>query len=96
MTKTSVSLELKSIERLAGKVKSMVALLERSRVEQARTAEDNRRLVSEVDALKARLSEAEGADAEMTMLRSSATRSGLGCPRCWSNSKRSVYKGQGG
>ncbi len=70
MTKTSVSLELESIERLAGKVKSMVALLERSRVEQARTAEDNRRLVSEVDALKARLSEAEGADAEVTMLRS--------------------------
>ena len=70
MTMTSVSVELESIERLAGKVKSMVALLERSRVEQARTAEDNRHLVSEVDALKARLSEAEGADAEMTMLRS--------------------------
>ena len=70
MTKTSVSLELESIERLAGKVKSMVALLERSRVEQAQTAEDNRRLVNEVDALKARLSEAAGADAEMTMLRS--------------------------
>ena len=70
MTKTSVSVELESIERLADKVKSMVALLERSRVEQARTAEDNRRLVSEVDALNARLAEAEGADAEMTMLRS--------------------------
>ena len=70
MTTTSVSLELESIERLAGKVKSMVALLERSRVEQARTAEDNGRLVSEVDALKARLSEAEGTNVEMTMLRS--------------------------
>ena len=70
MTKTSVSLDLESIERLADKVKSIVALLERSRVEQARTAEDNRRLVSEVDALKARLSEAEGTNAEMTMLRS--------------------------
>ncbi len=70
MTKTSVSVELESIDRLAGKVESMVALLERSRVEQARTAEDNRRLVSEVDALNARLAEAEGADAEMTMLRS--------------------------
>ena len=70
MTKTSVSLELESIERLAGKVKSMVALLERSRVEQAQTAEDNRRLVSEIDALNARLSEAEGTDAEITMLRS--------------------------
>lgn len=70
MTKTSVSVELESIDRLADKVKSMVALLERSRVEQALTAEDNRRLVSEVDVLKARLSEAEGADAEMTMLRS--------------------------
>ena len=70
MTKTSVSVELESIERLADKVKSMVALLERSRVEQARTAEDNRRLVSEVNALNVRLSEAEGADAEMTLLRS--------------------------
>ena len=70
MTKTSVSVELESIERLADKIKTMVALLERSRVEQARTAEDNRRLESEVDALKARLSEAEGADAEMTTLRS--------------------------
>ena len=70
MTKTSVSPDLESIERLADKVKSIVALLERSRVEQARTAEDNRRLVSEVDALKARLSEAEGTNAEMTMLRS--------------------------
>ena len=47
-----------------------MALVERSRVEQAQTAEDNRRLVNEVDALKARLSEAAGADAEMTMLRS--------------------------
>ncbi len=70
MTKTSVSVELESIERLADKVKSMVALLERSRVEQAQTAEDNRRLVSEIDALNARLSEAEGTDAEITMLRS--------------------------
>ncbi len=70
MTKTSVSLELESIERLAGKVKSMVALLERSRVEQAQTAEDNRRLVGEVEALKSRLSDAEGTDAEMTMMRS--------------------------
>ncbi len=70
MTKTSVSVELESIERLAGKVKSMVALLERSRVELAQTAEDNRRLVSEVGALKARLSESEGTDAEMTMLKS--------------------------
>ena len=69
MVKTSTSVELAPIERLAQKVKFLVALLERTRAEQARTVADNERLSRELDAVSARLSEAEHVNAEMTTFR---------------------------
>ena len=69
MVETSTSVELASIERLAQKVKLLVALLERTRVEQARTVADNERLSRELDAVRTRLSEAEHVNTEMTTLR---------------------------
>ena len=95
MTKTSVSVELESIERLADKVKSMVALLERSRVEQARPPRTTDVLVSEVDALNERLAEAEGADAEMTMLRSERDQIRTRCPR-WLEQLEAIRSIRGG
>ena len=69
MVKTSTSVELAPIERLANKVKLLVTLLERTRAEQARTVADNERLSRELDAVSTRLSEAEHVNAEMTTLR---------------------------
>ena len=69
MVKTSTSVELAPIERLAQKVKVLVALLERTRAEQACIVADNERLSRELDAVGAKLSEAEHVNAEMTTLR---------------------------
>jgi regulator of replication initiation timing len=66
---TARSLDLEPIDRLEEKVKLLVAMIDRLRAENTRTAEDNARLARELDALRARLTEAEGAGSELTALR---------------------------
>jgi regulator of replication initiation timing len=61
--------DLEPIDRLEEKVKLLVGMIDRLRAEQARTAEENQRLAREVDALRARLADAEGASAEAGALR---------------------------
>ena len=61
---------LEPIERLEEKITTLVALVARLRSEQARTADDNGRLMGEVETLRARLAEVDGkSDAELTELR---------------------------
>lgn len=69
MAKTTRSVDLEAIDRLEDKVKRAITTLERLRAEQGRVAEDNARLAREVETLRARLADAEGASAEMTALR---------------------------
>ena len=60
---------LDSIDRLEDKIKLLVSTIGRIKGEQARVAEENGRLKSEIDTLKARISSAESAGAEVSTLR---------------------------
>ena len=67
MTKATSGLE--SIDRLEEKIKLLVNTIVRIKGEQARVAEENGRLKSEIDGLKARINSAESAGVEVTTLR---------------------------
>ena len=72
MAKAAVAtrtVDLEPIDRLEAKLKLLVGVIDRLRSEIARAAEENARLAREVDAARARASEAEGAGAELTALR---------------------------
>jgi regulator of replication initiation timing len=61
--------DLEPIDRLEEKVRALVGLIDRLRAENAQAAEDNSRLTRELEAMRARLAEAEGTNAELTALR---------------------------
>ncbi len=62
-------IDLEPIDRLEEKLKMLVAMVDRLRADQARAGDDNARLARELDALRARLAEAEGAGSEVLTLR---------------------------
>jgi regulator of replication initiation timing len=61
--------ELDPIDRLEDKVRRLVELIAELRSEQAKTADENARLLQDIDTLRARLTEAELAGTELTALR---------------------------
>jgi FtsZ-binding cell division protein ZapB len=63
------SVDLDVIDRLEEKVKQLVGVIERLRAEQAQLADENVRLTRAVETLETQISEAEGANAELTTLR---------------------------
>jgi hypothetical protein len=63
------SVDLESIDRLEEKIKLLVGLVERLRANEGRMSEENGRLVRELDTALARLTAAEGSNAEITALR---------------------------
>ena len=65
MTRT----DIEPIDRLEEKVKQLVGMIDRLRSEGAKASDENARLSREIDALHARLSDAEGTGAELTALR---------------------------
>jgi len=70
MAKTATrSLDLEPIDRLEEKVKLLVGLVERLKLETARAAEENQRLSHEMDALRARLASSESVATELTTLK---------------------------
>jgi FtsZ-binding cell division protein ZapB len=72
MAKTAVAartVDLEPIDRLESKLKLLVGMIDRLRAENTRAAEENARLGRELDAARARVTEAEGAGAELTALR---------------------------
>jgi regulator of replication initiation timing len=60
---------LESIDRLEDKIKLLINTISRIKNEQARVVEENGKLKSEIEALKARVSNAETAGAEVLTLR---------------------------
>jgi regulator of replication initiation timing len=60
---------LESIDRLEEKIKLLVNTIVRIKGEQNRVAEENGKLKAEIETLKARISTAETAGAEVTTLR---------------------------
>lgn len=69
-TKTATPSAVEPIDRLEEKIKLLVSVIGRLRGEQSRVMEDNARLQREVEALKARVSDAEGTVGELSALRS--------------------------
>ena len=70
MAKVAVrGVDLEPIDRLEEKVKLLVGVIDRLRADQARAADENTRLTREMEALKGRLSAAEGVSGELATLR---------------------------
>jgi regulator of replication initiation timing len=61
--------ELDPIDRLEDKIKLLVQMVTRLRNEQAKAADDNARLVQEIEMLRAHMAGAQGAQAELDALR---------------------------
>jgi len=68
-TATRSGVELEPIDRLEDKVRRLVGLVERMKSEQTRAADENQRLVRELDAMRARLSATESLTTELASLR---------------------------
>ena len=68
-TKTATPSAVEPIDRLEEKIKLLVSVIGRLRGDQSRVMEDNTRLQREVEALKARVSDAEGTADELSELR---------------------------
>jgi predicted RNase H-like nuclease (RuvC/YqgF family) len=63
------AVDLEPIDRLEEKVKLLVGMIDRLRSDNVRASDENSRLMRELDAARARISDAEGAGAELTALR---------------------------
>lgn len=67
--KTASPSAVEPIDRLEEKIKLLVSVIGRLRGEQARVLEENARMQRELDALRARIADAEGAVNELSELR---------------------------
>ena len=67
MSKTAV--ELQPIDRLEEKIKQLVTMVDTLRAERVQALDEVSKLQRDVDSLRARLGDAEGATAEATTLR---------------------------
>jgi regulator of replication initiation timing len=62
-------IELEPIDRLEEKVKLLVGMIDRLRADYARATDDNARLTRDLDAMKARVADADAQAAEVATLR---------------------------
>ena len=70
MAKTAArSAEVDSLDRLEDKIKRLVAMVERMKSDQARTADENQRLKAEIDALKSRAATGDSLSSEIAALK---------------------------
>ena len=61
--------DLEPIDRLEEKIKLLVDMVTKLRVEQDKAADENARHLQEIDTLRARLADADSANAELSALR---------------------------
>lgn len=71
MAKVAVArgVDLEPIDRLEEKVRMLVGMIDRLRSDNVKASDENARLEREMDDLRARLAEAEGTGAELSVLR---------------------------
>jgi regulator of replication initiation timing len=70
MAKTATrSAELESLDRLEDKVKRLVAMVERMKAEQTRSAEENQHLKAEIESLRSRAASGETLSSEIAALK---------------------------
>jgi len=63
------SVDLEPIDRLEAKLKLLVGIVERMKVEQARAAEENQRLSRELESMRGRLAATDTITSELLMLK---------------------------
>ena len=61
--------DLEPIDRLEEKIKLLVQMVTRLRAEQSKAADEHSRLTREIDNLRGRLADAQGANSEIEVLR---------------------------
>jgi FtsZ-binding cell division protein ZapB len=70
MAKTATrSVELEPIDRLEEKVKLLVAMVERMKIEQTHAAEENQRLARELETMRGRVAASESLANELSTLK---------------------------
>jgi regulator of replication initiation timing len=70
MAKTATrSVELEPIDRLEEKIKLLVAMMERMKLEQSQAAEENQRLARELETLRSRVAAGESVANELSLLK---------------------------
>jgi regulator of replication initiation timing len=70
MAKTATrSVDLEPIDRLEEKMKLLVSMVERMKLEQARAAEENQRLSRELESMRTRLSAHDGLASELSAMK---------------------------
>jgi regulator of replication initiation timing len=70
MAKPGVSsIELEPIDRLEEKVKRLIGVVERMKSEQARVAEENQRLLRELESMRARIAATDSVATELSALK---------------------------
>jgi len=70
MAKTaSSSIELEPIDRLEEKVKRLIGIVERMKSDQARAAEENQRLLRELESMRVRIAATDSVAAELSALK---------------------------
>jgi regulator of replication initiation timing len=70
MAKTAASsIELEPIDRLEEKVKRLVGVVERMKSDQARAAEENQRLLRELESMRARIAATDSVATELSALK---------------------------
>jgi regulator of replication initiation timing len=63
------SVELEPIDRLEEKIKLLVGIVDRMKAEQARTVDENARLVRELETLRGRLASSDALVSELSALK---------------------------
>ncbi len=70
MAKTAPSsIELEPIDRLEEKVKRLIGIVERMKSDQARAAEENQRLLRELESMRARIAATDSVATELAALK---------------------------
>jgi regulator of replication initiation timing len=70
MAKTAPSsIEIEPIDRLEEKVKRLIGIVERMKSDQARAAEENQRLLRELESMRARIAATDSVAAELAALK---------------------------
>ena len=69
MSRTATATDVQPIDRLEEKVRQLVSMIDTLRAERAKAVDEIARLEREIDGMRARLSEASGASAEVSAMR---------------------------
>lgn len=69
MAKTATRTEIDSLDRLEEKIKRLVAMVDKMKTEQTRAAEENQRLKTEIETLKARAATGDTLSTEIASLK---------------------------